>query len=126
MKRLWIASGLLIVLLAASLVNSWYAGNFTSGLSRRLEQAQALTKQDEWDQAEQITRQVFQDWERGHFYLHVFMRHSDTDQILRAFHSVLQYLELEEMDQYAAANADLVTQLELLSEMEQPTLVNVL
>ena len=54
------------------------------------------------------------------------LRHSDTDQVLRAFRAVLEYLELEELDQYAAANADLVAQLELLAEMEQATLVNVL
>lgn len=39
---------------------------------------------------------------------------------------MIQYLDLEELDQYAAANADLVAQLELLSEMEQPSLVNIL
>ena len=45
--------------------------------------------------------------------------------ILRAFRSVLQYLDIREMDQYAAANADLMVQLELLSEMEQASLGNV-
>ena len=54
------------------------------------------------------------------------MRHSDTDQILRTFRSVMQYLDLQEMDQYAAANADLMTQLELLAEMEQASFTNVL
>ena len=54
------------------------------------------------------------------------MRHGDTDQILRSFQGVLQYLQLEEMDQYAAANADLASQLRLLSEMEQASLVNIL
>lgn len=54
------------------------------------------------------------------------MRHSDTDQILRTFQSVLQYLELQELDQYAAANADLAAQIQLLAEMEQASLVNVL
>ena len=58
--------------------------------------------------------------------MHVFLRHSDTDQILRTFRQVIQYLDLEELDQYVAANADLVAQLELLSEMEQPSLVNIL
>ena len=36
-----------------------------------------------------------------------------------------QYLALEESDQYTAANAELICQLELLSEMEQPSLVNI-
>ena len=35
-------------------------------------------------------------------------------------------LKLEEMDQYAAANAQLIAQLELLAEMEDPSLENVL
>ena len=76
--------------------------------------------------AEELTRQVYQDWQDSHFYLHVVMRHSDTDQILRTFQSVLQYLELQELDQYAAANADLAAQIQLLAEMEQASLVNVL
>lgn len=54
------------------------------------------------------------------------MRHSDTDQVLRAFRTVLEYLRLQEPDQYNAANADLMAQLELLAEMEQASVVNVL
>ena len=54
------------------------------------------------------------------------MRHSDIDQVLRAFRQVLEYVRLREPDQYNAANADLMTQLELLAEMEQATIVNVL
>ena len=54
------------------------------------------------------------------------MRHSDTDQVLRAFRQVLEYLRLQEPDQYNAANADLMAQLELLAEMEQPSVANVL
>ena len=34
-------------------------------------------------------------------------------------------MALEETDQYTAANAELITLLELLAEMEQPALVNV-
>ena len=73
-----------------------------------------------------MTRQVYEDWQSHHFYFHTLMRHSDTDQILRGFRQVLEYLSLQEPDQYNAANADLMAQLELLAEMEQPTLTNVL
>ena len=37
-----------------------------------------------------------------------------------------EYLKLEEMDEYAAANAALIKQLELLAEVHQPSLMNVL
>lgn len=126
MKRLWIAAALLSVMLGSSLVNAWYVQALCDGLSGRLEEAQQLARQEQWDQAERLTQQVYEDWQRHHFYLHSLLRHSDTDQILRSFRSVLQYLDLEETDQYAAANADLLAQLELLAEMEQASVVNVL
>lgn len=126
MKRLWIAAGLLAPLLAASLTNAWYAQKLTGNMGERLRQAQTLTGQGNWDRAEALTRQVYEDWQDHHFYFHTLMRHSDTDQVLRAFRQVLEYLRLQEPDQYNAANADLVAQLELLAEMEQATVVNVL
>lgn len=126
MKRLYIAAGLLALLLAASLTNAWYAQKITGDMGERLRQAQTLTGQGDWDRAEALTRQVYEDWQGYHFYFHTLMRHSDTDQVLRAFRQVLEYLQLREPDQYNAANADLVAQLELLAEMEQATVVNVL
>lgn len=126
MKHFTIASVILVLLIGGSLYNAWYAQSLTDGLALRLERAQELAQQNQWDQAAHITREVYQDWQGHHFYLHTVMRHSDTDQILRAFRCVLQYLALQEMDQYAAANADLIAQIQLLSEMEQASLVNVL
>ena len=126
MKRLWGAAALLAVVLIASLVNAWYSHAFAHRLSGQLEQAQQLASEGDWEEAGRITRQVYGDWNAHHFYLHSVLRHSDTDEILRTFRCVLQYLSLEEVDQYAAANADLISQLELLAEMEQASLVNVL
>ena len=126
MKRLWIAAGLLILLLAASLTNAWYVQSVTGEMGERLRQAQTLAEGDDWTRAEAMTRQVYEDWQARNFYFNTLMRHSDTDQVLRAFRQVLEYLRLQEPDQYNAANADLIAQLELLAEMEQATVVNVL
>ena len=126
MKRLYIAAALLLVLLGASLANAWYAQSLTGGMTDQLRRAQSLTEQDDWAQAEAVTRQVYEDWQSHRFYFHTLMRHSDTDQVLRAFRQVLEYLPLQEPDQYNAANADLMAQLELLAEMEQASVVNVL
>ena len=126
MRRLWVALALLAFLLGASLTNAWYAQRLTGDMREGLSQAQHLAEQGDWGRAEALTRQVYEDWQNHHFYFHTLMRHSDTDQVLRAFRTVLEYLQLQEPDQYNAANADLVAQLELLAEMEQATVVNVL
>ena len=126
MKRLWIAAALLLALLGASLANGRYAQSLTGGMRDQLRQAQLHAERGDWGQAEALTRQVYQEWQDRHFYFHTTMRHSDTDQVLRGFRSVLEYVQLQEPDQYNAANADLMAQLELLAEMEQPSVANVL
>ena len=125
MKRLWAAVVILAVLLGTALWNAWYARTFTGALVQQLERAKALAVQDRWEEAAQLSQEAFQTWQDHDFYLHVFMRHSDTDQILGSFRALEQYLALEETDQYTAANAELMIQLELLAEMEQPSLVNI-
>ena len=126
MKRLWFALVLLAVLCAAGLANSRYAQSLSDSLTGRLAQAQEFAHQDQWESAAQLTLQAHEEWQSHHFYLHTFMRHADTDQILRTFRSVLEYLEIRELDQYTAANADLITQIQLLAEMEQVSIVNIL
>ena len=125
MRRLFAACGLLLAILAGCLCNSWYMGRFTAGLVRSLGQAQQAARAGDWTRAGETTLQAYEGWESHRLYLHVVARHGDADQILRTFRSVLQYLDIREMDQYAAANADLMVQLELLSEMEQASLGNV-
>ena len=126
MKRLYIAAALLALLLGLSLVNGWYSERLTGEMREQLRQAQRLAEEEDWGRAEAVTRQVYEDWQNRHFYFHTTMRHSDTDQVLRGFRTVLEYVRLQEPDQYNAANADLIAQLELLAEMEQPSAANVL
>ena len=126
MKRLWAAAAILAVLLGGTLWNAWYAERLTGGMIQRLERAQERTAQGNWEEASNLSHQAFQSWQDHEVYLHILMRHSDTDEILNSFRALEQYLALEETDQYTAANAELITQLELLAEMEQPSLVSIL
>ena len=125
MKRLWAAAAILAVLLGGTLWNAWYAERLTGGMIQQLKQAQERTAQGDWEGAAKLSEQAFQSWQDHEAYLHILMRHSDTDEILSSFRALEQYLALEETDQYTAANAELMTQLELLAEMEQPSLVNI-
>ncbi len=126
MKRLTYSCSVLLILLILSLSSGWYVNRLCSNYTQQLKTAQQLAIQDDWTQARSITQHVFHDWTEHSFLLHALLRHSDTDQILISFRSIDEYLQLRETDQYLSANAVLITQLELLAEMEQPTLENVL
>lgn len=125
MKRLWIALALLAALLCGTLLHTWSLRGFTQGLTDSLDQAQALTRADRWEEARSLTEDTLQTWRDRDVYLHVLLRHADTDQIYAGFQETLALLESQEYGEYAAANARLITQIELLSEAEQLTLKNV-
>lgn len=126
MRRFWTAAALLVLLLEGSLANAWYARTLTEDMGVRLDQAQAMAGAGKWGQAAELTGQVRADWEAHRLYFHVVARHSDADGIAKSFRAVEEYLALEEADQYHAANADLIAQLALIAEMEQPSWINVL
>lgn len=126
MKRLIAAGGILLLLLGITLLNGWYLDGLTRQATQTLTQAQALAQQDRWAEATCTTEDLYTDWQTHAFYFHATMCHSDIDQIQRSFQTVLQYLTLKELSPYTAANVDLVMQIELLGEMERPSLDNVL
>lgn len=126
MKRLWIAVSILSAIFAATLYNSWYLGSLIEDYTLRLSIAQDMTSQNAWSSATQLTEQVIRDWQTHDFYFHVMLPHKDIDEIHLTFCEVQEYLHLEETDQYTAANAKLVAQLELLAEMDQLTVKNIL
>ena len=125
MKRLWIALALLGAIFAGTLLHIRSLHGFTDRLSALLEQAEELAEAERWEQAAALTVQARDIWTDRDVYLHVLLRHGDTDSIYTVFRETLALLESREYGEYAAANARLRTQIELLYEAEQLTLKNI-
>lgn len=126
MKRGWIAAALLVGMVALA---SWHVsalGTLTGELGQSLARAEEMAEQGDWAQAAQVTQQASQRWDSQHFYLHATLEHDVTDAIAISFAETLEFLERREAGEYSAANARLMTQLELLGEMERPLLENLL
>lgn len=128
MRRLWISITLILLMAALSSLHIWYLSGFTAQLTDQLTQAQALAQQEDWAGAAQLTRQAKQRWMSREGYLHTTLRHADIDAILISLDETLAFLEGGEKQpaEYAAVNARLLTQLNLLVEAELPTLTNLL
>lgn len=126
MKRLWIAVALLLAVFCATMFNSHYLKGFTEELTQTLTRAEAAAEGGAWNEAESLTRQAYGHWEERGSYLHIMLRHSDTDQIHTGFQEVLEFITCREGGEYSAANARLMAQIGLLYEAEQLTLKNVL
>lgn len=127
MRRAWIAVSVLVLLCAAALWNSLCLGQFMDNLVSSLEQAQGMAEKGSWEEAARITENAGRRFQGRAFYLHVTLRHSDLDAVETAFREVEQLLaHRERLGEYAAANARLTTQLELMAEAERFSLHNIL
>lgn len=126
MKRAWIALGILAAVFSAALYNSCCLRDLTQELTGLLTQAQAQAESGRWTKAEHLTRAAVELWEEKDLYLHITLRHADTDNVHTGFRETLEFLESQEQGEYSAANARLITLIELLCEAEQLSLKNVL
>ena len=128
MKRLWISAVIIMSLTVLAGCHVLYLRHLTGEVIGLLDQAQEQVEEDDWAQAEALTRDALAIWTANDLYLHSTMRHNEIDTVLVAFQEVLAFLEGQERQpaEYAAANRRLTAQLELLLESELPTLQNLL
>ena len=126
MKRVWIAIGLLLIILTGTLAHSFYIASFTHDLSLLLEAAEKEAERGAWDKAKELTQIAHEKWDKCSTYLHITLRHTETDEIYTGFREVAEFIQCQEGGEYSAANARLIANLELMAEAEQLTLKNVL
>lgn len=126
MKRVIIAGAILFLIFAATLSHSFYISSFTGHLTALLEAAETRAEEEDWAAADELTRTAQSRWDGRDAYLHILLRHSDTDAVYTGFREVAEFIQCQEGGEYSAANARLIAELELLSEAEQLTLKNIL
>lgn len=127
MRRVWISLAVLALLIGSALCNTHYLNTFTEGLANLLIEAEACVVDGDWDAAADKTEAALDRWKSRETYLHMVLRHADTDEVLLSFHEVRQFLSTREAGgEYSAANAKLITRIGLLCEMEQLNLKNLL
>ncbi len=126
MKRGWLAAALLAALVGLAGWHTYALGSLTGELSQTLSRAEAMAERGDWDGAARETQKALERWDGKHFYLHATLEHDLTDDIAMGFAETLEYIQCQEAGEYSAANARLMTKLELLGEMERPLPENLL
>lgn len=126
MKRLWIALALLVLVFAAAWGNTVYLERLSGELTALLTEAEALGETGSWDRALELTRRAETLWEEHDAYLHITLRHTDTDNVFLSFQEVKELLQCREEGEYSAASAVLLGQIRLLCEQERFHLKNLL
>lgn len=126
MKRIWICCGILVVLFLGSLGNGIYLHHLSGSIVEHLLLAQEAAEQEDWDKAIALTDEAETQWSGHTKYLYIMMRHDEADAVTLDLQEVQQLLRWGEEAEYTSANARLITQIQLLTEMEELSIENLL
>ena len=127
MRRLWIASLILLALFLASIWNAGEVRDRTEHVITLLEQAEASLEAGDRETALALTEQANSDWETHDMFFQTVLNHSIVDQVSIGLREALAYLQDRETGgEYSAASAALMQRLQMMMKMERLTLGNLL
>lgn len=127
MKQLIATFLLLTLIISGCLVSASFLGQLTQHTTDLLAQAELSAESGDWATAKKRTTQAEEFWNSNQLFLYALLRHEDVDSVLGGFREINELIDCQEGGgEYSAANARLVTEIQLLYEMEQLTLLNLL
>lgn len=105
MKRCWFGLGLLLVLLALSLATAWGMDKIHSPIAGMLRQAASCAQEEDWDEAESLSRQAEADWKKWELFRACFADHTPTEDIAAELAAMTQARQQRETAEFAASCA---------------------
>ena len=105
MKQLWSAVLLLAGMVVLLAWNGHHIMSEIQPLQQSLDEAVFAAKAGEWDQAEDLTKQVRDSWKGKLPYLYLVQSHRDVDEITILLDESLEYTASQTTNTYAAVNA---------------------
>ena len=119
-----------ITLLTAMLIFSLWNGHTmtekTDMLQQQLHQADQLAAAGNWSAAAGMLAKSYRDWTACQTWFHIVTRHDAIDDAEAMYCRAAAFIKTEEISEFRAETADLISQLGLLAEMEQCSIKNVL
>ena len=123
MKRVWIGTGLLAILLVLGLLTG-------AGMEKRLapgtaamEQASLAAQAEDWDRAESLTTWAKADWDRMGWLIAALTGHEEVETINNAFAQLTAYAR-KNSSEYQALCATIAQALTALAQNHAPTWKN--
>lgn len=105
MKQLWSAVLLLAGMVVLLAWNGHHIMSEIQPLQQSLDEAVFAAKAGEWEQAEDLTKQVRDNWKGKLSYLYLVQSHRDVDEITILLDESLEYTASQTTNTYAAVNA---------------------
>ena len=126
MTHFYIPVGILAVILSFSLWAGRYVELRTEHWTALLEQADREGRQEDWNAAREQMDRAYADWQSSQTFFHIIMDHEELDAAEGLFAGAFAVCEEGDDADFHQMLAQLIKQLDLLSETQQASIRNIL
>lgn len=126
MKRSWIGFGLLLWILAVSLLTTAFMTRAHEEVALDLRQSARCAQAGDWENAERFLNLSRSRWERQAHIRSCLMDHTPAEEMDAAFEVLEIYRQAKDPTAYRAACADLTSRMEALAEAHTLTWWNLM
>ena len=116
MKRSWMGLGLLLVLLALSLLVTWAMAKVHDPIARDLITAGEYSLAGDWARAEALSRQAEENWEKHTLFRACFADHNPMEEIDACFARLEIYARRREETAFAAECGEIARKAKAMGE----------
>ena len=117
---------LLLILIAASLLNIGYINRLSNDLCSQLDSIDAAAKSGEFETAIKLFHKSYKLWDQNKMYYGIFLRHPEIDSGYDCFYDLKAELVSENADAIPALCAKLKYHIQCLADMEKLKLSSIL
>lgn len=125
MKKEYIASGIILAMIAGAVVNVCHIKSLAKDITTQITTAQTCCRRSDYDSAEQALREGLDIWLSDEGYTHIFIRHSEIDGTSDAFYEALAAISEQDGDGAVNACEKLQYHIDSIVSMEFVTLKSV-
>ena len=125
MKRITVASLILLGLLAATIGNGLYLTHSAGQVTALLEESKTAAEQEDWEKALTLSNEAEEKWMSADFYHHVVLHVESLEEISVGFQELQQFLKTQDDAETAAAAGRLIRRIQMTAEKEQLRLENI-
>lgn len=126
MKRLWVACGMLVLLIALSISSIVYLDHVKDEMNELIQQEQTAVNEQDIKRAEELNQKLSSYWEEQHAVIGLFTRHNEIDQIGLYVSELEQLLEHGEIGDVPAKLSSIQYLLEEIWDSSMPNLFHIL
>lgn len=126
MKAFYIPTGILVIILAFSLLTGHYVDQRTDHWVTLLEQVDDTGRQEDWTSAQNSLDEVYQDWNNCQTFFHTIMEHDTLDETELLFQGAIAVCEERDDADFHLMLAQLMAQLRHMAETQSSSIKNIL